>query len=62
MRKMQKLEDCRCGDELQELQQFLQPVDWLRKNQQQGEKFRVDKLFEQTDQETKEVLRACSQG
>ena len=38
------------------MQQVLWPVDRLRKNSQQGKKFRVDMLFEQTDQETKEVF------
>ena len=62
MRKREKLEDSGCGDELQELQQVLWPADQLLQNSQQGKKFRVDMLFEQTDQETKEVFRVWSQG
>ena len=61
MRKKEKLEDSGCGDELQELQQVLWPVDWLCQNYQQGKFFRVDTLFEQTYQETKEVFRFWSQ-
>ena len=49
------MEESGCVDELQELQQVLWPVDRLRQNSQQGKKFIVDVLFEQTDQETKQV-------
>ena len=62
MRKRKNLEDSGCGDELQELQQVIWDVDWLRQNSQQGKTFRVDLLFEQTYQETKEVFRVWSQG
>ena len=36
MIRRKKLEDSVCGDELQEFQQFLWPVDRLRQNSQQG--------------------------
>ena len=62
MRKREKLEDSGYGDELQELQQFLWPVDRLCQNSQQGKKFRVDMLFEKTDQETKQIFCVWSQG
>ena len=55
------MEDIGCGNELQELQQVIWPVDRLRQNYQQRI-FRVDMLFEQTDQETKEVFCVWSQG
>ena len=38
MRKTENLEDSGCGDELQELQQVLWPVDRLHQNSQQGKK------------------------
>ena len=44
------------------MQQVLCPLDRLCPNSQQGKKFKVDMLFEQTYQETKEVFRVCSQG
>ena len=56
------MEDSGFGDELQESKNVLWTVDRLRQNSQQGKKFRVDMLFEQTDQETKEVFRVWSQG
>ena len=62
IRKRERLEYSVCGDELQELQQVLCPVDCLCKNSQQGKKFRFDMLFDQTDQEKKEVFRVWSQG
>ena len=56
------LEDSRCGDKLQELQQVLWPIDRHCQNSQQGKQFRVDMLFEQTDQEAKEVFCVWIQG
>ena len=53
MMNMENLEYSGCGDDLQEFQQVLWPVYWLHQNSHQGGKFRVDMLFEQTDQETK---------
>ena len=55
MKTREKLEGSGCGDELQELQQVIWPVDRICQNSQQGKKFIVDVLFEQTDQETKQV-------
>ena len=44
------------------MQQVIWLVDRLRQNSQQGKQFRVDMLFEKTDQETKEEFRVWSQG
>ena len=60
--KRGKLKDSGCGDEIQELEQVLWPVDRIRQYTQQEKMFIVDMLFEQTDQETKEIFRVWSQG
>ena len=44
------------------MQQVLCTIDWLSQNSQQGKKFRVDMLFEQTDQETKKIFCVWSEG
>jgi hypothetical protein len=62
MRKRETLEDSGCGDELQELQQILWPVERLRGYSKKEEKFRVDMLFEHTDEETQEVFHVWSRG
>ena len=62
MRKREKLEDSGCGDELQELQQVLWPVDYFRQYSRRKRKFRIDMLFEHIDNETQEKFHVWSRG
>ena len=66
MKKREEMEEEGFGDQLMEMQTHHWPIEQLKsikaKKQKENDKFRIDKLFEHTDQVTHEVFMVWSQG